>query len=67
MQGLVILLLAVQLILSSSDSYDVVTSAPVFSMDWQLDDFAKNVWGMDRPVAGLDGKINILQPSMRGI
>ena len=57
LQGLVILLLAVQLILSSSDSYDVVTSAPVFSMDWQLDDFAKNVWGMDRPVAGLDGKI----------
>lgn len=43
LQGLVFLFLLVQLILGSAESYDAVAIAPMFSLEWRFDDFAKDI------------------------
>ena len=58
LQGLVLVLLVVQLGLGSADSYEVVAGAPTFSLEWRFDDFAKDLWGVSRAFNAWDGTVH---------
>ena len=59
LQGLVLLLLLVQLGLETAASYDVVAGAPTFSLEWRLNDFAKDLWGAkNRSFNAWDGTVH---------
>ena len=58
LQGLVLLLLLVQLGLASADSYDVVAGAPTFSLEWRFDTFAKDLFGARRTFNAWDGTVH---------
>ena len=58
LQGLVLLLLLVQLGLETAASYDVVAGAPTFSLEWRFDTFAKDLWGARRTFNAWDGTVH---------
>ena len=58
LQVLVLLLLLVQLILSSAANYEVIAAAPIFSLEWRFDDYARNVWTLPRVFNAWDGKVH---------
>lgn len=58
LQVLVLLLLLVQLILGSTESYEMIAAAPTFSLEWRFDDFARNVWGRPKIFSGWDGTVH---------
>ena len=58
LQVLVLLLLLVQLILGSAANYEVIAAAPIFSLEWRFDDYARNVWTLPRVFNAWDGKVH---------
>ena len=58
LQGLVLLLLLVQLGLETADSYEVVAGAPTFSLEWRFDDFAKDLSGGNRSFNAWEGTVH---------
>ena len=58
LQVLVLLLLLVQLILGSVDSYEMIAGAPTFSLEWRFDDFMRNVWKAPRVFNVWEGKVH---------
>lgn len=58
LQGLVLLLLIVRLIVGSADTYDIVAGAPIFSLDWKFDDFARDLWGNNRGFNAWEGIVH---------
>ena len=58
LQGLVLVLLLVQLGLETATSYEVVAAAPTFSLEWRFDTFAKDLWGARRTFNAWDGTVH---------
>ena len=58
LQVLVLLLLLVQLILGTANNYEVIAAAPIFSLEWRFDDFARNVWGLPRIFNAWEGTVH---------